>query len=63
MGYNLWLSEDVAYTLGHRMGSQADAADDARSDEPARLTAVEAERIDLLMVEVAHRLETTRPAA
>ena len=63
MGYNLWLSEDIGYTLGHRMGSQANSTPDARSDEPPRLTEVEAERIDLLMVEVARRLETTRPAA
>jgi len=61
MGYNLWSSEDIAYTLSHRMGVDSKAGPathETHAEESTRLTEVDADRIELLMAEVALRLDT-----
>jgi hypothetical protein len=65
MGYNLWLSDEKEYTLGHRMGRDL-AAPGPSEHAPtafAQPSAEELDRIDFLMETLARRLETAQPAA
>jgi len=65
MGYNLWMSEDSHYTLGHRMGTQQSARPDPEPErrvetsfEPSR---EELDHIDFLMETLAQQLEGRQP--
>lgn len=65
MGYNMWLSEDSHYTLGHRMRRDA-TTPQAQSDPEPREESVgepgraELDHIDFLMETLARKLENTR---
>ncbi len=64
MGYNLWLSEDSHYTLGHRMrthesGPPAQSDPEPRTDTPSMPSRDEMDHIDFLMETLARKLETT----
>lgn len=62
--YSLWCSRDKRYTLSHRSAGARPAADqDAPQSPNHRLSATEAERIDMLMTELARRLEDRRTQA
>ena len=65
MGYNLWMSEDSHYTLGHRMGANNSAPSDPEPErrvetgvEPSR---EELDHIDFLMETLARQLDGRRP--
>lgn len=66
MGYNMWLSEDSHYTLGHRMRTHATTTLQAQADPEPREESVgepgraELDHIDFLMETLARKLESTR---
>jgi hypothetical protein len=63
MGYNLWLSQDAAYTLGRRLGSGSTERIEGRRVRGERrddFSEPELNRIEALMDEVAIRLERKR---
>jgi hypothetical protein len=65
MGYNMWLSEDSHYTLGHRMRThattlQAQSDPEPREEPPGEPGRAELDHIDFLMETLARKLENTR---
>jgi hypothetical protein len=66
MGYNLWLSEDSHYTLGHRIGSHdrqpVQPDPEPRVETRPGLSRAELDHIDFLMETLANRLESQRRA-